>query len=283
MSSPFSKAALVLSVVLLLLSSAGICLAEEGSGVDGGPWKRFEGRFGGFWNALDSNVMLGAEGLGLNVDVEDLLGLKASTTAYNLAGFWRYTQNRRHRLDAGWFSVHRGTDHQLTRDIEIGDTLFIKGTRLKSRFNIDIYKVAYSYSFFQDDRVDLALSAGMFVMPVSFEASITGEATKGVRSADITAPLPVFGFRTDTSLTPRWCIRSGFELFYIKIGEFTGAITDLTATVEYNPYKNLGFGLGFEDFGLKVKAEGSNYPGVDFKGRLDFGYVGLLFYVKGMI
>ena len=29
MSSPFSKAALVLSVVLLLLSSAGICLAED--------------------------------------------------------------------------------------------------------------------------------------------------------------------------------------------------------------------------------------------------------------
>jgi hypothetical protein len=170
----------------------------------------------------------------------------------------------------------------IDRDIEIGDTLFLRGTRLETTFDIDIIKAAYSYSFFQDERVDLALSAGLFVMPIKLAVSATKETTRSANSADITAPLPVIGFRTGTALTPRWYLRSGFEVFYIEIGDFTGVITDLLAAVEYNPYENLGFGLGFESFGLGVEAKGGDYPGIDFNGRMDLKYVGLLFYIKGM-
>jgi hypothetical protein len=92
----------------------------------------------------------------------------------------------------------------------------------------------------------------------------------------------MLGFSTDVALNPRWHLRSGFQLFYIEIGDFTGAISDLLGVVEYNPYDNLGFGLGFESFSMGVEARGSDYPGIDFEGKLDFEYVGLLFYVKGM-
>ncbi|MFC1799494.1 hypothetical protein ACFL2Z_01090 [Candidatus Eisenbacteria bacterium] len=270
----------VLSAALLAFGTA--VMAEDEAGGERETWRRFDLGVGGFLNAVNSSIMLGAEGVGVNIDVEELLGLKSRTTAFRAAGFWRYTENRRHRLELSWFAVRRSTDHVIDRNIDLGDTLFLEGTLIKSSLDIDIIKVAYGYSFFQDDRVDLAVSGGFFVMPLGFEASVTKETTRSTRSADITAPLPVLGFRTDIALTPRWYLRSGFQLFYIEIGDFRGGITDLTGVVEYVPYDNLGFGLGFESFALSVEAQGSDYPGIDFKGRLDFEYVGLLFYVKGM-
>jgi len=272
---------LILSAALLALS-AGTVLAEDEGGGERETWKRFDVRVGGFLNAVNSNIMLGAEGVGVNIDVEELLGLKSRTTAFRAAGFWRYTENRRHRLELSWFAVRRSTDHVIDRNIDLGDTLFLEGTLIKSSLDIDIIKFAYAYSFFQDDRVDLAVSAGLFVMPLGFEASVTKENTRSTRSADITAPLPVLGLHTDIALTPRWYLRSGFEIFYIEIGDFRGGITDLMGVVEYTPYDNLGFGLGFESFAMGVEAQGSDYPGIDFNGRLDFEYFGLLFYVKGM-
>jgi hypothetical protein len=201
----------------------------------------------------------------VSIDIEEVLGLDAGTTVFRLDGFWRYTQNRRHRLDLGWFAIHRGGEHIIDRNIDIGDTLYLKGTRLNTSLDIDIFKGSYSYSFFQDDRIDMAVSAGFFVMPIGIELSATRETTRSASSADITAPLPVLGFRTDTALTPKWYLRSGFEIFYIEIG-----------------YENLGFGLGFETFRFRIQAQGNDYPLIDFQGRLDFEYVGFMFYVKGM-
>jgi hypothetical protein len=275
---------LILGVVLtgLLALHAVAALAEDEGVSEREPWSRYQVGAGGFFNAVDSNVMLGVQGVGINIDVEELLGLDASTTVFRLSGFWRYTQNRRHRLELSWFAIRRDNEHVIDRNIDLGDTLFLKGTSLKSSMDIDIFKVGYSYSFFQDDRIDLALTAGLFVMPAGFEASASKDTVRSIRSADITAPLPVLGFRTDTRLTQNWYLRSGFQFFYLEIGDFRGGISDLMGSVEYNPYRNLGFGLGFESFRLTVEAEGGDYPGVDFNGRMDFDYVGILFYVRSM-
>jgi len=244
---------LALSIILLVFS-AGVVLAKDEPAEEEQPWSRYKVSVGGFLNAVDSRVMLGAEGVGVSIDIEEVLGLDAGTTVFRLDGFWRYTQNRRHRLDLGWFAIHRGGEHIIDRNIDIGDTLYLKGTRLNASLDIDIFKGSYSYSFFQDDRIDMAVSAGFFVMPVGIELSATRETTRSGSSADITAPLPVLGFRTDTALTPKWYLRGGFEVFYIEIGDFKGAITDLIGSIEYNPYRNLGFGLGFETFRFSVQA-----------------------------
>ena len=276
------KSILAFTLALSFALQAGAVLAEGESSGEHEAWKRYDVSVGGFLNAVNSNVMLGAEGIGVNIDVEDLLGFESQTTVFRASGSWRYTENRRHRLDLSWFAVRRSTDHVIDRNIELGDTLFLEGTYLKSSFDLDIFKASYSYSFFQDDRVDLALSAGLFIMPIGFEARVTQDSTRSARSSDITAPLPVLGFRTETALTPRWHLLSSFQLFYIEVGNFKGAITDLIGAVEYNAYENLGFGLGFESFGMNVEAQGEDYPGIDFEGRIDFRYIGLMFYVKGM-
>jgi hypothetical protein len=49
--------------------------------------------------------------------------------------------------------------------------------------------------------------------------------------------------------------------------------------VEYNPWQHVGIGLGFDTFSAQLEAEGEDWPGIDFKGNVDFNYAGLQLYL----
>jgi hypothetical protein len=242
------------------------------------PWEKFSLNLGGFLNATNSSIKLGANGLGATLDMEDLLGMDTATTVFRLEGAWRFTDNRRHRWDLSWFALRRSGETTLLRDLPIDDTTVVPlGSRVNSSFDLDIYKTSYSYSFFQDDRFDLAASIGAFIMPIEFKLDASG-AVNAVRSESITAPLPVLGFRADFAITPKVYLRSSMDAFYLEISNFRGLIFDTKAAVEYKAFKNVGFGFGIESFQLGVEANGEDYPGVNFKGTLDFGYLGAQIY-----
>ena len=165
-------------------------------------------------------------------------------------------------------------------DFEIGDTLFPVNTVIESSFNLDVIRAAYSYSFFQDERMDLAVSGGLYIMPISFNIRAEG-VFEGEEKADITAPLPTLGLRFDFAITPKWFLRNHFDLFYLQIGNFKGSIMSFGSAVEWLPFNHVGFGLGFDSFNLGVEAEDSDsFPGVDFSGNIKFRYFGALLYVK---
>lgn len=243
------------------------------------PWKKFDLNVGWFFTGMDSSVRFGLAGVGIEIDVEEALGLETSTSVFRLDSFWRFGRNLRHRFDLGWFALHRAGKKTLGRDIEIGDTIFPTGTTVKSSLDIDIFKGAYSYSFFQDDRLDLAASFGLFVMPISFDISSSGF-VEGNESESITAPLPVLNLRADLALTPKVFLKNSLDIFYLEIGEFTGGILDVKIALEYNPFKHVGFGLAFESFRARIEAKGGDYPEIDFHGKIVYEYFGLMLYGK---
>jgi len=153
------------------------------------------------------------------------------------------------------------------------------GSQVNTKFDLDIYKAAYSYSFFQDDRMDLAANMGMYVMPIDIGINATGLVNVD-ETERFTAPLPTLGLRFDFAITPKWFLRSGFDVFYLEIKEFRGMIYESHAAIEYLPWKNFGFGLGYNAFALDIEANGEDYPQIDFVGELTFKYSGLLLYTK---
>jgi hypothetical protein len=272
---------------LFLLVAAGFVLNQQTfaaeSKTDANPWDKFSVNLGVFISATDSSVRIGS-GLGVDIDVEDLLKLDTETSVFRLDSYWRYTQNRRHRLDFTWFSIRRDGATSVGQNFTIedpnnpGNTITIPaGTEVTSYFDLDIFRLGYSYSFFQDDRIDLAAQFGLFVMPISAGLSATGF-VNGAEAADITAPLPAFGLRIDFALTPKWYLRNGIEVFYLKYDNFEGSLYSGKMAVEYNPWKHVGIGLGFENFRVNLQADGEDYPGIDFRGNLEYNYVGLQLY-----
>lgn len=69
----------------------------------------------------DSGVALGGSGrgLGVGVDVEELLGLDTSTSGFRIDGGWRFTRNLRHSLVFGWFGLRRDGENQVLDPIEV--------------------------------------------------------------------------------------------------------------------------------------------------------------------
>jgi hypothetical protein len=258
-------------------------MAEEKAAAAEAPWEKFAANLGLFASATSSGFRIGS-GVGVSVDVEEALDLDSSFTAFRADALWRFTQNRRHRLDFTWFSIHRDGTKQIGEDITIEDsdgnpTTVPAGTTVDGHFDLDIYELAYSYSFFQDERVDLAASLGLYVMPMDFGLSAAGLVNES-GSQDFTAPLPVVGLRMDFALTPQWFIRSGTQVFYAEYESFTGGVLNLHAAVEYNPWTHVGFGLGFDTLNIHLEADDEDYPAVDLKGEVDFNYTGLQLYAR---
>jgi len=133
------------------------------------PWENFGVNLGIFLSALDTSFRIGV-GVGLDIDVEQALDLDTTDTVFRTEASWRFSDNRRHRLDFMWFSFERDGSRQ------IGDTITIEdkdanpitieaGTNVEANFDLDIYQLAYSYSSFQDDRIDLAVGIEFLTCP----------------------------------------------------------------------------------------------------------------------
>jgi hypothetical protein len=255
--------------------------AEEAS--DYQPWEKFGIQAGYFLTAVDSGARFGT-GIGVDIDMEDLLGLDSSNDVFRIGALWRFTDNRRHRLDFSWFSLNRDGTGQIGQSItfenENGEQITIDaGSTVSTFFDIDIYELSYSYSFLQDDRLDLAASLGLYIMPMDVGLAVSGLINEEGKH-DFTAPLPVLGLRMDILLAPRWFFRSGAQVFYLEYENFTGGILQVSAAVEYTPWNHVGIGMGFDTMNISVEAEDEDWPGVDFNGKVDFKYAGLQLYLK---
>ena len=118
-------------------------------------------------------------------------------------------------------------------------------------------------------------------MPIEFGVeAIAGGIGQRKLVEDITAPLPALGIGFDFAITPKWFLRQQVELFYLEIGDFEGQLFSTSLALEYLPWKHFGFGIGFDAMAIEVKAQGSDYPGINFTGEVEFRYAGLQFYVK---
>jgi len=240
------------------------------------PWEKFNIQAGAFFAALDDKVQVGIGGAGVLIDVEDALGMDSHNTSFRIGGMYRIGEKRRHRVDLEYFYFNRDSTKTLGRDIVVNGETFSAGSTVDATFNFQIVKAAYSYSFFQDDRMDLAASIGFFVMPLKFEVntSLGGKSEE----LNLTAPLPVLGFRGDFAITPRWYLRTKIEFFYLEYQNFSGGLMDTYLAVEYNPWKNFGIGFGVESFKIKLSAEGDDYPNINFNGDVKMSFIGATLY-----
>ena len=267
-------AGLLTSVILALPA-----LADEGKPPEK-PWQKFRISLGGSLLTVNSDVRLGVSGIGIGISPEDLFNVDSGTAVFRADGYWRFSKNRKHRLDFTYFSYKRTGETILGRDIDLGEIQLPLGTEVSTELKLDVFKVGYSYSFFQDERIDLAFGAGLYILPIKYDLTASGVLNVD-QAESITAPLPVFGFRADFAITPKWLLRNNLDLFYLSISDYEGSIINGRLGIEYNPFKHVGFGLAAEVLNLHVEAQkGTDVPGVDFNGMVDIGQVGLNAYIS---
>ena len=248
------------------------------------PWEKGAVAFGGFVAFFSSDLSFGVEGSGTGqLNAEDLLGLDSDLTVFRVGAMYRPGKSRRNQLDFSYASYDRDGNATLTEDITIDNVTYPVGAQVKSVFDFDIIRGTYSYAFWQNDSVRVALGLGIYAVPLRYELDI--ETTGGntvVEGADTTLPLPALALRGEFRLVNRLFLNAAVEGMYLELNDFQGSLLDLNVGVEYRPWKHLGVGLGYNFMGVNVEGTGSNsdYPGVDFVGEVDVRFSGLFLYGK---
>ena len=257
-------------------------LADSDKDEDEKPWSKFQINLGWYFADLNSSFRLGSSAVGIDVDVEEFLGLDSSGSTFRFGAFYRFGRTGRHAVAADWFRFRRSGSRQILEEIEFppdSGNIISPGVTVKSVFNFDLISARYRYALLYDERMDVNFGAGLFVMPIEFGL---GEQGEDVPETSITAPLPTLGFGFDFAITPKWFVRQSIDAMYLEFDNFRGRILDYQIAVEHKPWKHWAFGLGFESMSIEVQVQGdTSWPGLeDFDGSLEFGFNGLRAYLK---
>ena len=234
---------------------------------------RFSISLGVFVTNRDSKTQLDGQipNSGTPVDLENDLGFDKSDTVFRVDGVFRF--NEKHRIDFSAFDLSRSASKQIQKDIEWNGEPFPIDTVVDASLDLNIYKVAYTWSFLRRDKGYLGATAGLYVADVG--TSLAAESIGRSSSGGVTAPLPVFGLRGQYDLAEKWSLRGSAEIFAIEYGDFSGSLYDLYAGVDYQLFERMAVGLGINSVNLNVGVTKGN-----FDGDLDWQYDGGLLFFK---
>ncbi len=234
--------------------------------------ERFSVSLGGFFTDRITDLRLdGSLGRGLPVNFEKDLGLDSVSRVFRLDGYYRFQGP--HRLDFSVFDLSRSASKQIDKTIEWGDEVFQIGAELETRFDLEIYKAAYTYEFRQSETGFLGVTGGLYVADSATRliANVTGQ--RELRS--LTAPLPVLGLRGEREFADCWKLRVSGEFFFLEYDGYDGTIWDLYAAVDYEVSDHVSIGAGLNSVRLNVRTSKDR-----FDGRMKWRYNGALLFLK---
>jgi hypothetical protein len=278
-------------LLLFLMVSAGLLLpgsvrAEEGWGPGQDKWK-FE--LGGYFPSISTEMKVDINDV--NIDLENVLGLSENQSVARLDGYWRFAQ--RHRLGFGYYGLRRDATHVLADSIDIGGETWYFGAKVATDLEMDFFTLAYAYSFYQNERWEIAGTIGAYWVKVQTTIALAAEISSppapnppgtpiqvGDRfeSETVEAPLPLLGLSFDYYFTPKLMTTFKVGYFQLSVNEFSGKILNVGAKLEYQFTKMFGLGLGYDSFHLNVDAEDAGdiaeidykYHGIQLYGILRF-------------
>jgi len=272
-----------LLMLLFAASAAHAAVDDEEYLARKGLSDRWQINFGYYLVDFDTNVRWDSEelGKGTSIDLEDDLGLDDKRSDLRIDGFYRF--GRKHRLNLGYLFLGRAaTKVVLEEQIEFDGVIFDVGAAIESDFDTQSLKVAYSYSFVNNGRVDFGISAG--ISAFYFEAGIAGDGTIVIDGEPITgfvaageeliAPVPVGGIRFEYTIRPRLIFRTAAQYFAIELDSWEADLYDWVASIDYYPGKHIGFGVAYDFTGIRYVDKGSD------RLRFDYDYSGLVLYLN---
>ena len=219
---------------------------------------RFIFDLGAFFSKSSTQASLtgSSGGAGVAVDFESALGLEERNVS-GIGGFlWRMTE--RWRLEVEYFRLNRSATRTLAADVEWGDTTFPVGSTVNSTYNFSDTRVGVGYSFFKRRDKELGIGVGFHVAGI--KSSIESSGT-GAEAADVTAPLPVLSLYGAFALTNEWAVRMRADWLSLSYGAYSGDVRSIAMDVLYQPFRNVGFGLGTRSLVLDLEVDKASWRG----------------------
>jgi hypothetical protein len=191
-----------------------------------------------------------------NINGENDLALSNSLGVGRIDGHWRFAE--RHKIFVGYYKLDRDASLVLNRNIGpikipalgVNDTI-LAGSNVRAESNIPVYILAYDYSFYKTNTVEIAGRIGVNTLKYGLTISGTlntqnnGVLTGATAGSEFTAPLPVIGISGNWAPSPRWRVKGNLAGFKAKISGVDASVADASLTAEYLLHRNFGIGAGY--------------------------------------
>jgi hypothetical protein len=230
-----------------------------------------------------ANVAVGGPilGVGASVDFTQTLGGDSSTDAFRIDTLYRF--NERHAIGFSWYRVGLGGDKLLTQSIQIRDQIVSAGAATQTSLSFNTYRLIYNYSFYRNDKVELAVSPGLYMMKTNFnfagQGAITppggGTATPGsviIVNEQLTLPLPSIGLVANYNITPKLQFQSRYDVFYLSIGNYAGSMFEFYGGLEYRIVNHFAMGAAYDRLQADLRGNGHNGFSANFSYNLLYLY-----------
>ncbi len=216
-------------------------------------------------------------GIGASVDFGKTLGGETSTDSFRIDTLYRF--NERHALGFSWYRIGLGGSNTLLdQQIQIGDNTINANATVNSSLNLNLYRLVYNYSFYRSDKVELALSPGLYMAGTKFNLTAQGNillpnnqpGTSTDVKEQLTVPLPSVGFLMNYNVTPRFQVQTRVDFFYVNVGDYEGAMFELYVGLEYRLFRHFALGAAYDR--LATNLQDTTRSGFEFNLAYNLAY-----------
>jgi len=247
-------------LLLLFLFSNIVQATPDIDSLDKAFTETFKIRIGGYLVSRNDTVLSATTDslVGAKINLQDDLGMDNKTSSFRLDGHYRF--NDFHKLEFSYYNIKNSTTKVTEREFTFNGASYTAGAEVGAHLNLNIFKLNYAYSFYHNEKVELAVAAGLHMLGT--KTGIYGLATKNdgekrytEENVKFLAPLPVIGFRIGYAVTPRFHVNGSFDYFGIAYDDYKGTFTDILITAEYQLYDNWSAGVGLNITALDLKIQ----------------------------
>src|SRR5262249_7412506 len=193
-------------------------------------------------------------GVGTNIDFERALGMTTQKVVPDAFARWRFAE--RWRLELAYFQLNRSGDTVIQQEIHWGDQDFLAGTEIQSKFDFSDLRTSVGYSVFKRPDKDVGVALGIHAATYDVSLSAVGTGLIGGSTSEehkLLAPLPVLSIYGQFALTDEWAIETRLDRFAITFNNIYGNITSNVVDLAYQPFRHVGFGIGYRSFFINVR------------------------------
>lgn len=210
---------------------------------------------------------------GTQFNAEDTFGIEKSDYEPKFQAAVRVAT--RHRLIFDYFTLDRSGNIVLTDPVVFKDVIFLQGDPVQSKVDLRTLGVAYAYSFWHSEKLEIAVELGVHETDISAEAKVQTAARHVTQTEDVAGPVPTIGLDVTYVLSKRFYVDARYQYLKVNIDHNDGTLAffDFNATYRYRP--NIAIGIGYN--GIKANFTSTKS---DNAGYFDFNTKGPEFFLR---
>lgn len=225
---------------------------------------KFNLEAGLFWPAIKYTIRVDGTVPEEEIDFDKALKLGDYQATGSLDFRWRFGE--KWSLFGQYWDTSISGGAELGEDIEWEDLVFKEGTSARAGIDAKVARVFFGRTFSTSPQHEFGLGIGLHWMELGtfLEGEIIiNDDTTGFQRAEVSAefPMPNIGGWYMYSWSPKWIFQSRVDWLSASIGDYSGSLWDAQAGVNFQAFKNIGFGLYYKAYLINFDVDRTSWNG----------------------